>query len=703
MRSSRAVRVRALAVAVGIVAVVVLALQPKPHTAVTPTSSPGGSVAQGTVPGSTPRATPRATVPGGPLPSNAPPLGAEWATTTVDAHLHDLVPTPRGILAIGDDRRGGVVWISPTGVDWTVDDDSVVFDRAHLQAGAANAQLTVVVGCALVDGACAKSTAWWWTLKSGWKRIDTAAFGSATIDDVVATKASFLAFGRTDTGSPRLWATTNGAEWDEVASPAATGESIVAVAASADAFLVAGNEASEPLAWVSPDGRSWTRSVVAKAGTAAATTSFTGDFAVAGSRVTTPATGDAPAILAPALWTSADGRAWVASSIVDDENGPLNNLAAGVDGLFAFRHDCCGGFLVPPNGAPQQFQIYGVDRLIDGAAGLLGIEDRAFTTSPAVIVHPPLGPVVETGQGYTPTPDLPVARPMTGAADPSGRLYVFSAVGSTGTLRVDRLDPTTNRWTRLRDVAAGIRDAKATVAANGMIYLVGVTVDGRHGRTIGYNPAKQTWRLRAPMPTARTGFGIALPTDGSIYVFGGRASPCCAAGSDGALAVVERYDPRADRWTRLGPMPLPAAAPGAVSAATSATAAPGAVNVSVQLTAVDGSGPLAPGPIIYVFLDARVWAYDPKTGAWTAGPANLSYGVTGSPVVGVDGIVRVFNCDRYDLYDPFMNHWQTGQALDQGRCSAVAVASNNAMIYVFGGDYLPSPGRSVSAFFAGGG
>ena len=106
---------------------------------------------------------------------------------------------------------------------------------------------------------------------------------------------------------------------------------------------------------------------------------------------------------------------------------------------------------------------------------------------------------------------------------------------------------------------------------------------------------------------------------------------------------------------------------------------------------------------MYVFLPARAWAYDPAADTWTAGPASLSYGVTGSPVLGADGIVRVFNCDRCDMYDPFNNHWQVGGFLPSAQCGAVTVAGIDAQIFVFGGDSLPNPGRSVLAFFAGGG
>jgi hypothetical protein len=302
-------------------------------------------------------------------------------------------------------------------------------------------------------------------------------------------------------------------------------------------------------------------------------------------------------------------------------------------------------------------------------------------------------PGSNSGEGWGSFAALPVPTPTATASDTIGRPYIFSPTDTSGTLRVDRFDGQT--WLRLPDVAGGIRDAKAVLGASGLMYLVGLGLDGKVGRTIEYNPGTHTWRARTGMPTARTSFGIAAPANGSIYVFGGRVSPCCdGVAGDGGLAVVERFDPATNSWHRVRSMPIADVAPGAVAA--SAQLPPGEVNHSIP-------GPSDKPPIVYVFLPARVWAYDPAKDTWTAGPAGLSYGVTGSPVVGADGIVRVLNCDRYDLYDPFMNHWQPGQFFPTARCDALAVAGLDSQVFVFGGDYLPSPGRSVLAFFAGGG
>jgi len=342
--------------------------------------------------------------------------------------------------------------------------------------------------------------------------------------------------------------------------------------------------------------------------------------------------------------------------------------------------------------------------LVDGPKGFVGLGFRQFVTSTIETVNPPLDPIASIGEGigWNAVPALPILNPTAAAADSKGAVFVFTAVGSNGTLRVDRLDEEHQRWLRKDDVAAGIRSAKAVLGPHGLIYLVGLSVDGRQGRTVEFNPATGAWRPRANLPTPRTGFGLAA-FNGSLYAFGGRISPCCqGVAGDGALAVVERFDVGANRWSSVGKMPLADAEPGAVAAPIPVPQDPAANPTPTASPDPDGEPTLVTKPGIIVFLAARAWMFDPVAATWTPGPAALSYGVTGSPVVGIDGIVRVFTCTRYDLYDPLMGHWQTGQVFDVDRCDALAVASGN-LVYVLGGDYQPSPGRSVSAFFAGGG
>jgi len=64
-----------------------------------------------------------------------------------------------------------------------------------------------------------------------------------------------------------------------------------------------------------------------------------------------------------------------------------------------------------------------------------------------------------------------------------------------------------------------------------------------------YDPANNSWTLKAPMPTAR-----ALPAgraiDGKLYVAGGYAAPQ-------ALDVTEVYNPATNSWSVKAPMTTP--------------------------------------------------------------------------------------------------------------------------------------------------
>ena len=169
---------------------------------------------------------------------------------------------------------------------------------------------------------------------------------------------------------------------------------------------------------------------------------------------------------------------------------------------------------------------------------------------------------------------------------------------------------------------------------------------------------------------------MAAAADGRLYVFGGRTVPCCAGiRGDGALDVVERFDPHANVWQRRRSLPWQTA--------------------SLSAASVNDT--------IYVFLPARVWSYDPSADRYTPGPATMTYGLDEAATVGADGLIRVFGCTRYDLYDTAMRHWQPGQFFQTDRCNVVAVAAQNAQIVVLGGDYTGDPGRIAQAFDAGSG
>jgi N-acetylneuraminic acid mutarotase len=62
-----------------------------------------------------------------------------------------------------------------------------------------------------------------------------------------------------------------------------------------------------------------------------------------------------------------------------------------------------------------------------------------------------------------------------------------------------------------------------------------------------YDPVTDSWRTRAPMPTARN-HAVAGVVNGKIYVIGGRVGTAFITAGSSNVDVVEEYDPAKDEW-----------------------------------------------------------------------------------------------------------------------------------------------------------
>ena len=181
-------------------------------------------------------------------------------------------------------------------------------------------------------------------------------------------------------------------------------------------------------------------------------------------------------------------------------------------------------------------------------------------------------PVADSWKALWP---LPSKRGSAVAALVDGKMYLIGgattvegskdvAINGNGPARVvttnDVYDPATNRWESRAPMALGRNHAFAG-AVGGKIYVIGgrvahafVTVSSNTDIVEEYNPATNTWSgLKAKMPTARSGGGWGT-YQGKIYVAGGEVSTPELAG---AFRAVEVYDPAANVWTKMPPMPMP--------------------------------------------------------------------------------------------------------------------------------------------------
>ncbi|XP_007989456.3 kelch-like protein 34 [Chlorocebus sabaeus] len=134
-----------------------------------------------------------------------------------------------------------------------------------------------------------------------------------------------------------------------------------------------------------------------------------------------------------------------------------------------------------------------------------------------------------------------------------GRLLAVGGLGAGGEAlaSVEMYDLRRDRWTAAGALPRALHGHAGAVGDRGVVYISG----GKAGRGEGgasslrdlyvLGPEEQAWSKRAPMGTARFGHHMAV-LRGAVFAFLGRYEP---------FSEIERYDPGADQWTRLRPLP----------------------------------------------------------------------------------------------------------------------------------------------------
>ena len=79
-----------------------------------------------------------------------------------------------------------------------------------------------------------------------------------------------------------------------------------------------------------------------------------------------------------------------------------------------------------------------------------------------------------------------------------------------------------------------------------------------------YLPERDTWELRAPLPTARSGHGLVIYRD-RLFAMGGEGGIINRPGQQTVFGQMESYDAASDSWQAHAPMPTPRHAVGAVT------------------------------------------------------------------------------------------------------------------------------------------
>ena len=163
------------------------------------------------------------------------------------------------------------------------------------------------------------------------------------------------------------------------------------------------------------------------------------------------------------------------------------------------------------------------------------------------------------------------AEEVLGAAA-GGKLYVFAGIapGWKSKAMVYEYDPATDKWTKKKSMALASHHI-AVAELNGKIYVFGGFVLPASGpaawqpidNAFEYDPATDSWKALAPMPTKRGAAG-AVAVGGKLYVIGGAAmlpgskdTAIHPTRAHRSLTTVEEYDPATNKWQERSQMPTP--------------------------------------------------------------------------------------------------------------------------------------------------
>ena len=229
------------------------------------------------------------------------------------------------------------------------------------------------------------------------------------------------------------------------------------------------------------------------------------------------------------------------------------------------------------------------------------------------------------------------------------------------------------------------------ITANGKMYVIGGFGGGKaKGVVFEYDPAGDKWMKKNNM--ARPAHHEALAQyNGKIYVFGGFVFPTAPGGGWEPIDNAWEYDPVADSWKALAPMPGKRGSAVAVEVGGRIYVIGGATTVEGSKTpAIVGAGPAR------VVTTNEV--YDPATNRWEsrtpmalgrnhafAGAVNGKIYVIGGRI-GHAFITSAANTDIVEEYDPATNMWSGLKAKMPSARSGGGWGTYGGKIYVAGGE-----------------
>ena len=235
----------------------------------------------------------------------------------------------------------------------------------------------------------------------------------------------------------------------------------------------------------------------------------------------------------------------------------------------------------------------------------------------------PMGLVYE----YDPATDkwtkkkpMPLASHHVSFTEHKGKIYAFGGfvlpqAGPPAWVPIDNAweyDPASDSWRALAPLPTKRGSPVAASVAEKIYVIAGANVlpgspavhPARPHYSVSvveeYDPAANTWRARAPIPTPRN-HAVAGVVNGKIYVIGGRVGAAFVSSGSSNVGVVEEYDPAADAW---GPPKARMPSPRSAMAA-------GAYQGRIYVTGGEGQDYRS------MFTWRAFESYDPATNTWS--------------------------------------------------------------------------------------
>jgi N-acetylneuraminic acid mutarotase len=223
-----------------------------------------------------------------------------------------------------------------------------------------------------------------------------------------------------------------------------------------------------------------------------------------------------------------------------------------------------------------------------------------------------------------------------------------------------------------------VRFSFGVAVANGKIYAIGGAVATQSGELTAaneeYNPTTNTWTKKGPMPTPRYGCAVAA-YENKIYVFGGGIN-------DSYTNKTEVYDPATNTWETKASMLT--------------------ARSLLQANVVDGKIYLIGGYDDQTLNEV----YDPATDSWTT-KTPIPIGVVAYASAVVDNKIHVIGgsfTNLTQIYDPKTDKWSSGAPIPTpvsgAGAGAITGAAATKAIYIVGGETnIFSPQNLTQVYF----